>query len=993
MGAAALCATRFVPNLGQWPAAVRFAVQGDTAAWLHEDGFTVDYRQRSPRQDLVPGELPRAVPERHAVAVRTRFPAAASALQPEAPQGGVHHFLVGPSAAHRSDVPGYRAVRMCGVAPGIDVVFRPLPAGRRGAFEYDLELAAGADLTAFEAEVEGAAELRIDAEGSLHITLAAAAGAEAAGREALAPIPELVQQAPVAWQHSAAGRRPLPVQFVLRGPRRYGFVAPERDPTLPTTVDPGVVWSTLLGGGGGDTVNAVVWRPGVGLWVAGWAGSTDFPTTVGAYRTTGGRDGFVARLSEDGTALVYATYFGGSDADEIRGLDVTASLQPVVCGFTHSTDLPGTAGAYQANFGGASPIIDVGDAFVARLAANGGSVLAATYLGGFFDEVAEAVAVDPAGYVCVTGWTNSGNFPTTPGAWQPALGGPLTMQTDGFLVRLAADCRTAAYATYIGGAAPDVLLGLALDPNTGLPVVTGWTASANFPVTANAYRTSNAGGVDMVVVRPNAAGSGPTLSTYLGGLDSDLGNTVAVAADSSIWVGGYSKSSNFPATANAAQPALAGRFDGVLLRLNSTGTALPYATFLGGPGDDQVRAVAVSGNEVLCVGETAGGLPVTQDAFQAQFGGGSLDGFVAHFSGSPPTLAFASYCGGALQDALGSVALASSGLAVLGGWTFSADFSTTAGSFQAALGGAEDGVLLQLDLLSSLTDGLEVGGPQPELQVVEPGTHDLLRATARNRTLRPLQIEGLRLLLAGQGEPTRVQDLAVYAAIGGEPERRVAGPVGFGATVASDPLLLLDNLWVPPGGTATLRVAAAALADPSGRTAEVATAVVDGASWQLRAAGSGAGPSVGVVGSGRVEGNVLVAGALPGDADGDGAITVFDLRRLCVRQGEAELRCDADGDGVLTAADVSLAKQLLLGRPVVLGAPLQVVRGEWCTLTGVFPQGLLPELSLGGRTPLLGTRTPREVALRIDGNQPTGVHELRFSVDGRLWFSGTVTVL
>jgi hypothetical protein len=994
-----LQAVRFVPNLGQWSPEVRYAVLGDTAGWLHDDGFTVALRRwparHAPAAALAAaglealGDRRAAGAEAQGVVVQTRFTGCAQRVVAAAPLAGLHHFLIGPEAKHRRDVPAYGEVRLAAVHPGIDAVFRPLPAGGRGAFEYDLELAPGADLEWFAAEVRGAAGLRLDAEGNLCIALPADATDE--GATATGPV-ELVQRAPVAWQTTPNGRMPLPVRFRLLGPCRYGFVAPALDPALPATVDPGVVWSTYLGGGGTDSVNAVVWRPGTGLWVAGWAGSTDFPTTVGAYRTTGGRDGYVAKLAEDGSALLFATYYGGSDGDEIRGLALTASLQPVVCGFTHSTDLPGTTGGYQANYGGASPVIDIGDAFAARLAANGASVLGATYLGGAFDDVAEAIAVDPAGALVVAGWTNSGNFPTTAGAWQPALGGPLNLQTDGFVTKLAADCRSAAYSTYLGGAAPDVLLALALDPNTGLPVVAGWTASANFPVTANAYRTSNAGGTDMVVVRLNNAGSGPSFATYLGGLDSDLANAVAVAADSSVWVGGYSKSSNFPATANAVQTALAGRYDGVVFRLGAAGTTLPYATYLGGPGDDQVRGVAVQGTDVLCVGETAGGFPTTGNAFQPQFGGGSLDGFAAHLSGSPPALAYASYFGGAQLDVLGSVVLANSGLALLGGWSFATDFPTTPGAYQTALRGAEDGVLLQLDLLSSLNDGLTATGPEPMLRLVAPGAHELLRATLQNRTTRAVQVESVRLLLAGQGEPERLQDLAVYAAVAGGQERRVAGPVAFGAAVVADPWLTLDAVWLPAGASATLRVVGAAFADPNGRTAEIAAAVVDAASWVLRAEGSGPGPEVRMLGSGRVDGNVLVAGALPGDADGDGQLTVFDLRRLCGRLGELERRYDADGDGVLTAADVHLARQGLLGRPVVLEAPPQLPRGAWSTLRGVFPEGVPLEVALGGRAPLLGTRTPRELTLRVDGNQPTGPQELRVSVDGRLVFVGTVTV-
>lgn len=982
---AAVAAARFVPNQGQWHDEVAFGVLGDTTGWLHRDGFTLRLERHEP-QPPVGRERAAGPVAQVGCVVRTRFDGTAQSVDVGEPLPGTLNFLRGADPkGWRSDVPCYASVQLRAVQPGIDVVFRPLPNGEAGAFEYDLLLAPGADVTRFVAHCEGAESLRIDAEGRLCVALAMPDGTV-----------ELVQRAPIAWQDGPAGRRPLRVEFRLVGADGYGFVAADLDPSLGATVDPGVVWSTLLGGGSSDSINDLVWRPGVGIWVGGWAGSMDFPTTTGAYRTTGQQDGYVARLDEAGSTLVYGTYLGGSLVDEVRSLDIGPGLQPTVVGFTHSLDFPITPGAYQSNYAGASLVVDVGDAFVTHLTATGGGVLGSTYLGGMFDEIAEAVVVDAAGNACVAGWTASGNFPTTPGSWQPALGGPLTLQTDGFLARIAPNGASALYCTYAGGQLPDQLLALALDPVSGDVIAAGWSVSSNFPVTGNAYRTTNAGSLDMVVLRLNAAGNAPVFSTYLGGVGEDLVNCVKLANDGSVWLGGLSNSSNFPTTVGAPQRVRGGADDAVISRLNAAGSALVYSTLFGGSGSEQVRGLAIDGTDLLVVGETTGGIVMTPQAFQASFGGGGLDGFAAHYTGSGAQLAYSSYFGGANGDVLDSVVLANGGLAVLGGWSFSADFPVTAGVFQTQLRGIEDGVLLKLDLLSDLGDGLELtSGSEGGVRAIGSGEHELLVVAAANRTGRELQLEAMRILFAGRGDaPSFVQRVRVFLDPPGQPGTRgrlVAGPFPL---LADDQEISvpLQDVQVPAGGSVTLRVVVDVVLDAMFGTVELACAAVDASAWTLRASGAGTGPAVRVLGTGRVAGPVLLGGALPGDADGDGGYSVFDLRQQCARLGETERLFDTDGDGVLTTDDVDFTRAAMLGRPTLVSCPLVVRRGEWFTVQGVFPTEGVVEATLGGRSPSFGRLTPRELTLRVDATQTLGLQGLQVTVDGRLVVARTVQV-
>lgn len=978
--ARSLQATRFLPNQGQWDPQVRYAVLGETTGWVHDDGFTLRFARRGPRDD---GPERRPRPEQIGGIVRTRFVGArTSSVESGEALPGAWNFLCGADPAHwREGIVARESVTLRGVLPGIDVRFRPRTGG--GACEYDLELAAGADLSRFVARCEGAESLSIDAEGRLCLVVPTPDGSVV-----------LRQEAPVAWQDGPAGRRPVHVAFRKVDANTYGFAADGLDPQLAATVDPGIVWSSYLGGGSSDSINDLVWRPGVGLWVAGWTGSLDFPTTTGAYRTTGSQDGFVARFAANGQTLTYGTYLGGSSVDEIRGIDLGTGLQPVVVGFTHSTDFPVTSGAYQANYAGASLVVDIGDAFVARLSATGAALVGATYLGGMFDEVAESVAVDPAGYACVAGWTSSGNFPTTPGSWQPALGGPLTLQTDGFIARIAPDARTAAYCTFAGGTLPDQLLDIAVDAATGEAVAVGWSVSANFPVTSLAYRTTNAGSLDMVAVRLNAAGSNAVWSTYLGGVHEDFLNCVTLASDGSVWVGGTSNSANFPTTPGAVQRTAGGGNDGVICHLSANGTTLLASTFHGGAGADQVRALATDGATVLAVGETTGGIPVTPSAAQPQFAGGGLDGFVAWYSQGLTSLDYATYVGGSLGDVLDSVAFDASGLAVIGGWSFSADFPVTANGYQTQLHGVEDGVLLEFDVLTDLGEGVDFGSSGGGVRYVGAGAQEVLDATATNQTSRTVHLDALRLLLAGAGTPSSlVQSIEVWRDdpnTTAERDELVGGPIAA-PLLHAETSIPLQGVAVPAGGQVRLRVVVNLGAPPT-TTAEVACATIDAGSFTLHAEGANGGPAVRVLGTGRLSGPSLVLGRRPGDLDGDALVTAWDLRRLCARLGDAESAADADGDLVLTIADADAARDALLGRPRLLANPTLLQRGQWATFRGVFPPEAVVEATLGGRAVALGTLTPRELLLRVDSAQPAGLQELRISIDGRSLFVGTVQV-
>jgi hypothetical protein len=154
--------------------------------------------------------------------------------------------------------------------------------------------------------------------------------------------------------------------------------------------------------------------------VTGYTYSTNFPHTTGAFQTTLSgvlNDAFVTKLNANGSALIYSTYLGGFDHDIGHAVAVDSAGNAYVTGEA-GIGFPTTTGAFQTTFGGG-----VSDAFVTELSASGSALISSTYLGGSNDDLGLAVAVDSAGNAYVTGVTVSGNFPTTPGAFQATYNG------------------------------------------------------------------------------------------------------------------------------------------------------------------------------------------------------------------------------------------------------------------------------------------------------------------------------------------------------------------------------------------------------------------------------------------------------------------------------------------------------------------------------------------------------------------------------------------
>jgi hypothetical protein len=308
-----------------------------------------------------------------------------------------------------------------------------------------------------------------------------------------------------------------------------------------------------------------------------------------------------------------------------------------------------------------------------------------TYLGGSKLEWGNAIAVDSTGNAYVTGMTASVNFPTA-NPLQARLAG----NQNAFVAKLNATGSTLIYSTYLGGGTEDSN-GIAVD-SSGNAYVTGSTSSANFPTTPGAFQATlgGSGVYNAFVAELSSTGSALVYSTYLGGSGGDGGYRIAVDSSGNAYVTGATISTNFPTTPGAFQPGLAGTGNAFVAKLNPTGSALVYSTYLGGSSIDIGDGIAVDSSGNAYVTGVTGSINFpTANPLQAGLGGtGANNAFVAELNPTGSALVYSTYLGGSDYDQGYSIAVDSSGNAYVTGVTSSADFPT-ASPLQAGLGGVD----------------------------------------------------------------------------------------------------------------------------------------------------------------------------------------------------------------------------------------------------------------------------------------------------------------
>lgn len=669
----------FEENVGQTDSRVRFVARaGSATAFVLPDALVL----RTSRASTATGAKSDV-----AAAVRLQFEGAApnASVSGEGMLPGQAHYFIGnDSSRWHSGVRTYASVRASNVYPGIDAVYFEA----NGDLEYDFVVAPHADPAQIRFAITGGDNVSVDESGDLVITIPAG--------ELRQRAPRLYQETdagrmPVSggFRMLGGGRvglavggydpeRPLVIDPVVDFGTRIGgslsdtaldvavdatgavyAVGYSSSVDFPVTV--GVLsesrgsgsdafvtkldasgqvllFSAYVGGSGLDLGQAIALAADGGVVLCGYTSSSDFPIAAGLQPAPGnpvsGGDGFVLKLTANGSTLTYSTYLGGSGDDGCMDVAAVGDGSIVVCGGTRSSDFP----TELPLFGYAGDR----DAFISRIAPGGSAFIFSTFLGGSLYDEAASVSIDVNDNILVAGQTSTAFEYPTPAipfpvvnAATPVFGG----QSDAFAAKLSPTGQVLHYSTPLGGRGEESAYDTCVDTSGSLYVV-GTTASVDFPVAGPIASSLRSGSTDGFVTKLSPAGDALNFSRFLGGSGSDVLFSVAILQNGSIAAFGYSNSTDVP-LANEFQTVSGGAADGLMAVLSPTDGAAQTVSYFGDTASESFYSVASDPTGGIIALMNAGG-PVFPGGGNAEFGpGGGSDPLVYRFYLedliSPPT--------------------------------------------------------------------------------------------------------------------------------------------------------------------------------------------------------------------------------------------------------------------------------------------------------------------------------------------------------------------
>lgn len=496
---------------------------------------------------------------------------------------------------------------------------------------------------------------------------------------------------PIAWQIIDGERVDIDVNYSIRSDEdlSYGFELGEYNNQFPVVIDP-LLSSGFLGGNSLDFAKKISIGNSDKIYVAGSTSSFDFPTTEGIYDSlaNGTFDVFVALFSNDFSELKACTFIGGSDDDYLFDMVLDGQNNVYFTGSTKSDNYPTTLDAFDTTYNSPGEKRHT-DMMVSMLNNSLDTLVYSTYVGNDLDDDAVALDIDPQGDIIVTGSseegilsvgtqfnaltrdfvffkmdrtlstilasnsitldslivptdlsiddngnvfitgnTNSSDFPTTTGCYLDTLTG----KYDIFILKLNNSLSSISAATYFGGRNID--LSTTIKTKGGNIFITGSTMSPRFPISPNSYDT-------LYAYNPNKSFPDAFLSsikddlkelnssTFIGGLNDEIGTDIAFDANDYIYLIGTTTSSDFPVFCNSYQDVNKGLSDCFIGKFNPSMDSLKTATYFGGSRDDHAYSVDISdSSNLFIVGYTQSINLTTQDAYDNNYNGGIGDGML-----------------------------------------------------------------------------------------------------------------------------------------------------------------------------------------------------------------------------------------------------------------------------------------------------------------------------------------------------------------------------
>jgi len=368
--------------------------------------------------------------------------------------------------------------------------------------------------------------------------------------------------------------------------------------------------------------------------------------------------------------LLASTIIGASAFDFSWTIAIDDNNNVFVSSNTKSHDFPTTLGAYDETYNGGDM-----DIYVAKFDSTLSTLLASTFIGGSDGDTTYKLTLDSDGNVFFTGFTQSSDFPITPGAYST----PSRGNKDAFVSLLDNSLSNLLASTVIGGSNNDNGYYIILDESENV-IITGFTESSDYPHTTGAYDEGFNGGQDVFISKFDNLLSSLLASTFIGGDETDSATGLTLDGDGNIVITGAA-SANFPTTSGAYDRTHNGGTDAFVAKMDSTLSTLLASTYIGGSSDGYGYSVKVNeSGEVYMAGETfSSDYPTTPGAYDRTWNGGFMDVMISKFDSTLSTLLASTYLGGSKQDwHHHALLIDGEGNIYINGLTQSTNFPTTA---------------------------------------------------------------------------------------------------------------------------------------------------------------------------------------------------------------------------------------------------------------------------------------------------------------------------
>lgn len=683
----------FVENKGQWDnqAKYRINIPGGSM-FLTNSGFMYNFLSMEDQVKVHSAseeEQKNMSIRGHAYRVSFLNPNTSSTFKPEDKRPEYSNYFLGADKTKwAGNVAHYNIVTQENLYEGVDL---KVYCSQESNIKYDLIVKPGTNPAQIKFTFDGVSP-RLLANGTLQIKTS---------------VNEITEDAPYTYQVINGKKVTVPSRYKLVKDV-VSFEFPEGfNKNYELIIDPNLIFASYSGGTStGYYAHSATYDAAGNAYIAAVAtgSSTGWPTTTGAYQTnaSGSYAVTISKLNPAGSALIYSTYFGPTSTGTAHPntLRVSPNNELVMAGtVTTGAQIPTTAGAFQATSGGGD------DLYIVKFNQAGSGLVACTYLGGSGNEGARVgttvaygttyggaanamnpseISFDGQGNIWITSNSASSNYPLTANAYQNTLSGGY----DAVLTKLNPGLTSVLYSSYFGGAAWDGGIGMEFNNNTDEVVVTGYTASQNFPTTAGVLSGSNAGGIDAFVLKLNNLNYQLIASTYVGTSASDVGMRVAFDCGNNVYIAGTTLG-NFPVS-NTTADGLVANGNIFLAKLSATLTNIVASTRTGANNTSiskilpQAMMVDNCGNILissLAENMAQNNMPLTADAFQTNARAFYFAAFGPNFS----SLEFGSYYGSPSPTSEhfhpGVCRMDPRGIVYVVVCTSIANYPTTAGSF------------------------------------------------------------------------------------------------------------------------------------------------------------------------------------------------------------------------------------------------------------------------------------------------------------------------